>query len=186
MSRARYLLSAPTGGEIDMSLSFRITSRSTSMSPALLSASKAMPAVIAPSPMTATAWRFSPFSLDATAMPSAALIEVLECAVPNVSYSLSSRRGKPGDAAPHPQLLHGVAPAGQHLVAVGLVADVPHDAVVRRVEHVMQRDRQLDRAEVRRKMASGLAHRFEQELAQLVREPRQLAFLELAQLRADR
>ncbi len=61
----------------------------------MLSASNAMPALIAPSPMIATAFRFSPFRRAATAMPSAAEIEVDECAVPNVSYSLSSRRGKP-------------------------------------------------------------------------------------------
>ena len=72
-------------------------------------------------------------------------------------------------APPHAQPLHPVAPAGQHLVAVGLVADVPDDAVVRRVEHVVQRDRQLDRAEIGREVAAGLAHRFEQELAQLAR-----------------
>ena len=59
----------------------------------VVSASKAMPALIAPSPMTATALRSSPFSLAATAMPSAAEIEVDECAVPKVSYSLSSRAG---------------------------------------------------------------------------------------------
>jgi hypothetical protein len=61
----------------------------------LFIASKAMPAVIAPSPMTAMPVRFSPCSLLATAMPSAAEIEVLECAVPKVSYSDSSRFGKP-------------------------------------------------------------------------------------------
>ncbi len=54
-----------------------------------------MPALIAPSPITATTLRFSPFSRAAIAMPSAAEIEVDECAVPKVSYSLSSRRGKP-------------------------------------------------------------------------------------------
>ena len=113
-----------------------------------------MPAVIAPSPITATTRRFSPVSFEATAMPSAALIEVLECAVPNVSYSLSSRRGKAGNAAPHAQLLHALAPAGQHLVAIGLVTDVPYEAVVRRVEHVMQRDGELDRAQVGREMAA--------------------------------
>ena len=64
-------------------------------SPALLSASNAMPALIAPSPMMATHLRLSPFIRAATAMPSAAEIEVDECAVPKVSYSLSSRRGKP-------------------------------------------------------------------------------------------
>ncbi len=58
-----------------------------------------MPADMAPSPITATTWRFfspvSPFSFAPCAMPSAALTEVLEWAVPKVSYSLSPRRGKP-------------------------------------------------------------------------------------------
>ncbi|MNT81424.1 hypothetical protein D3C72_2210190 [compost metagenome] len=88
-------MSAPTGGLIDMSLSFRMTSSLQSHTPALLSASKAMPAVSAPSPMMATAWRFSPFCLAAMAMPSAAEMLVDEWAVPKVSYSLSVRCGKP-------------------------------------------------------------------------------------------
>ena len=54
-----------------------------------------MPADIAPSPITAMQRRFSFFTLAPTAMPSAAEIEVLECAVPNVSYFDSARRGKP-------------------------------------------------------------------------------------------
>ena len=87
-------MSAPTGGLIDMSLSLRITISRQSHTPALLSASKAMPADIAPSPMMATVKRSSPFCLAAMAMPSAAEIEVDECAVPKVSYSLSLRRGK--------------------------------------------------------------------------------------------
>ncbi len=88
-------MSAPTGGEIDMSLSLSTTSMSVCDTPALFSASNAMPALIAPSPITATQLRCSPLSLAAVAMPSAAAIEVDECAVPKVSYSLSSRRGKP-------------------------------------------------------------------------------------------
>jgi len=54
-----------------------------------------MPADIAPSPMTAMQRLGSPASLDATAMPSAAEIDVDECAVPKVSYFDSLRRGKP-------------------------------------------------------------------------------------------
>ncbi len=61
-----------------MSLSLRITSRLVLRAPALNSASQAMPAVIAPSPITATTLRSSFFCSAATAMPSAALIEVLE------------------------------------------------------------------------------------------------------------
>ncbi len=93
-------MSAPTLREIDMSLSFSTTSRFASIAPALLSASKAMPPVIAPSPITATQRRLSPRRFAATAMPSAALIDVLAWAVPKVSYSLSLRRGKP-EMPPH-------------------------------------------------------------------------------------
>ena len=62
-----------------------------------------------------------------------------------------------------------VATSGQHLVRVGLVADVPDQAVVRRVEDVVQRDRQLDRAEPGGEMPAHLADRVDQELAQLRR-----------------
>ncbi len=78
-----------------MSLSFRITSSLQSQTPALFSASKAMPALIAPSPMMATALRFSPLCLAATAMPSAAAMLVEEWAVPKASCWLSLRWGNP-------------------------------------------------------------------------------------------
>ena len=78
-----------------MSLSLSTTSRRPSATPALFRASKAMPAVMAPSPMMATALRWSPLIFAASAMPSAAEMLVDECAVPKVSYSLSLRRGKP-------------------------------------------------------------------------------------------
>ena len=86
---------------MDMSLSFSTTSSLQSCcTPALLSASKAMPALIAPSPMMATACRSSPFWRAAKAMPSAAEMLVDEWAVPKVSYSLSARCGKP-DSPPN-------------------------------------------------------------------------------------
>ena len=52
---------------------------------ALLSASNAMPPVSAPSPITAITRSSRPRRFAATAMPSAAEIDVDECAVPNVS-----------------------------------------------------------------------------------------------------
>ena len=59
-------------------------------------ASYAMPADIAPSPITAMLLRFlSPFNFAAVAMPSAAEMLVDECAVPKVSYSDSTLRGNP-------------------------------------------------------------------------------------------
>ena len=71
--------------------------------PALSNASQAMPAVMAPSPMIATTLRSAFSSSAATAMPSAALIDVLEWPTPKVSYSLSARAGK--GASPSPCLM---------------------------------------------------------------------------------
>ena len=66
-----------------------------------------MPALIAPSPITATTWRSSfgmPgmafFRSRATAMPSPAEMEVEECAAPNGSNSLSLRLVKPESPPP--------------------------------------------------------------------------------------
>ena len=85
-----------------------------------------------------------------------------------------------GDATPVAQPAHRLAAAGKHLVAVGLVADVPDDAVMRRVEHVMERDRQLDSAEIGRQVAARARYRLDQEGAQFVGEGRQLPALECA------
>jgi hypothetical protein len=54
-----------------------------------------MPALMAPSPITATTWLLPPARSRATAMPRPAEIEVEECAAPNGSYALSARRVKP-------------------------------------------------------------------------------------------
>src|SRR2546427_6603873 len=54
------------------------------------------------------------------------------------------------DAVDHAQARHRVAPAGEDLVRIGLVADVPDDTVLGRLEDVVQGDRQLDGAQIRR------------------------------------
>ena len=59
--------------EIDILLSLRITNKSLLRLPEWLKASNAIPAVKAPSPITAIAFSFEP-----TVIPRAALIEVLE------------------------------------------------------------------------------------------------------------
>src|SRR6266851_3641791 len=89
---------------------------------------------------------------------------------------------KTGDAAPLPQFRHPFAAAGKNLVRVGLVADVPHEAIVRRVVDVMQRDGQLDGAEVGRKMAAGLTHRLDDEIAQFACKLCQLALVQPSQI----
>jgi hypothetical protein len=79
--------SAPTLCEMDISLSLRITIRSLSLceSPAWFKPSKASPAVIEPSPMTATTLAGSLFRRLAQAMPKPAEMEVLLCPVVKLS-----------------------------------------------------------------------------------------------------
>ena len=76
---------APTGGAIDISLSFKITTMRLSIAPALFIASKAMPALIAPSPMTATTLLSLPAKSRAAAMPKPADMEVELWPAPNGS-----------------------------------------------------------------------------------------------------
>ena len=75
-----------------MSLSFSTTrSGVLGRCPAWLMASRAMPPVRAPSPMTATHLNDSPRLSRAMAMPSAAEMEVLAWPAPKWSKSLSVR-----------------------------------------------------------------------------------------------
>ena len=53
-----------------------------------------------------------------------------------------------GDAMRHAQPAHRRAAAGQYLVRIGLVTDVPHQLIFRCVVDVVQRDGQFHRAEV--------------------------------------
>ena len=78
--------------------------------------------------------------------------------------------GEAGQAARLAQRADPRAPPGQDLVRVGLVADVPDQLVARRVEHVVQRHRQLDHAEPGAEMAAGDRHRIDRLGAQLVRQ----------------
>ena len=150
-----------------MSLSFRTTSMSVCDTPALFSASKAMPALIAPSPMIATAFRVLALQPggDGHAERGRDRGRRMGGAEGVVLALVAAREA--GDAAELAQRAHALAPAGQDLVRIGLVADVPDDPVARRVEHVVQRDRQLDRAEVGRQVAAGLGDALQHELAQL-------------------
>ena len=97
-------------------------------------------------------------------------MEVLECPTPNVSYSLSLPARERREAALVLDRLEPVAPAGEHLVRIRLVADVPDQSIARRVVDVVQRDGQLDRAETGREMAAHLADGLDEKLAQFVRQ----------------
>ena len=56
--------------------------------------------------------------------------------------------GKPADAAPGPQALKLGVAAGKQLVRIALVPDVEYELVLRRVEHIVQRDGQFHHAQV--------------------------------------
>ena len=75
-----------------------------------------------------------------------------------------------------------VAAAGQDLVRVGLVADVPEDLVARGVEQRVQRDGQLAGAEVRAEVPADLTDRVDDVLADLLSDLRQLFLAEGVQV----
>ena len=89
---------------------------------------------------------------------------------------------KPRQAAAGAQRADAVAAAGQDLVRIGLVADVPDQAVARGVEDVMDRGGQFDDAEAGAEMAAGHRNGVDGFLAQLVGDLPHLLDLELAQI----
>ena len=95
--------------------------------------------------------------------------------------------GETAQASALPQRADPIAPSGQDLVRVGLVADVPDDAIGRRVEHVVERHRQFDDAEARAQMPAGHRDRADRLGAQFVGDLGEVASAQLAQIsrRAD-
>ena len=76
-----------------------------------------------------------------------------------------------------------LAAAGEDLVRVGLVADVPEDLVAGRVEQAVQRDGELAGAEVGAEVAADLADRVDDVAAHLLRDLLQLLVVEPVQVR---
>ena len=82
--------------------------------------------------------------------------------------------GKARQASHLPQRSHALAPARQDLVRIGLMADVPDQPVMRRVEHVMQCDGEFHGAEVGTQVAAGPGHAVKHVGTQFVGNSRQL------------
>src|SRR5262249_49568422 len=80
---------------------------------------------------------------------------------------------------------HAIAPAGENLVRVGLVTDVPDEPIRRRVEHVVKGDGELHDAQARAEVPAGQRNGMDQLRAQLVGNGAQCAALLLAQVRWD-
>ena len=90
--------------------------------------------------------------------------------------------GKARDTVGFAQARHGRTPSGEDFVRIALVADVPHQAVIRRIEYIMECNGQLDRAEVRGQVAAGLRHAIENETAQLFGQRSELVARHTAQV----
>src|SRR4029453_741480 len=76
-----------------------------------------------------------------------------------------------------------IEPAGKHLMDIALMTDVHDKAIARRVEHTMQRNGQLDHAEIRSQMSSGLRKNFDQLIAHFLRELGQVLFAQRLDIR---
>ena len=74
------------------------------------------------------------------------------------------------------------AAPGEDLVHVRLVAGVPEDRVGRRLEHAVQRQRQLDRAEIGSEVSGVLGDRFDDHVADLAGQFVELLVRQTAQV----
>ena len=90
--------------------------------------------------------------------------------------------GETGQSAAGAQGADAVAAAGEDLVRVGLVADVPDQTVARRIEDVMQCGGQFDDAEAGAEMAAGNGHGVDGFHPQFVGNLPDLLHLEPAQI----
>ena len=90
--------------------------------------------------------------------------------------------GEAGQAAALAQRADAVAPAGEDLVRIGLVADVPDQAVVGRIEDIMQCHRQFDDAQSGTEMSARNRDRIDRFLAQFIGHLPQAAGLETSKL----
>ena len=91
-------------------------------------------------------------------------------------------RAEWGQAVVLADRLQPIGAAREHLVRVGLVADVPEDLVARRVEQCVQHRGQLARAEVGAEVAADLADRVDDQLADLLGDLGELLVVSVRQV----
>jgi hypothetical protein len=90
-----------------------------------------------------------------------------------VVFAFAARR-KRRKAAVLLDRVQTLAPPGQYLVRVGLMPHVPNEAVKRRVEHIVERDGEFNRAETGGKMTAAGTDAMDQKLPQLAGQHRKL------------
>jgi hypothetical protein len=81
-----------------------------------------------------------------------------------------------------PEAGEALAPAGQDLVRIALVPDIPDDLVVRRLEDAVEGYRQLNDAQARGEVPPGTRDGLDDERANLGAELIQLRFVQAAQV----
>ena len=90
--------------------------------------------------------------------------------------------GEAGQAAALTYCANAIAPTGQNLVRVTLMSHIPDDAVVRRVEKIVQRDGQLDHTQSGPQMTTGHRHRIQHFGAQFFSKPGKIGLRNLLQI----
>ncbi len=90
--------------------------------------------------------------------------------------------GEAAEASALPQRADAIAPPGQDLVRVALVADIPDELVLGRVENIVDRRGQFDHAQPRSQMAPRLPDGVDHFGAQFVGQLAKLVLPQLAQI----
>src|SRR3954462_2846299 len=87
-----------------------------------------------------------------------------------------------GDAAVHADRVERIAASGNELVRIRLVAGIEDDLIARRIENVVQRQRQLDDAEIAAEVADRVRDPLDDAVADLFRELVKLLAVQLAEV----
>ena len=90
---------------------------------------------------------------------------------------------KTGKTAPLAKRVHAVAAASQNFVRIALMPHVPHDAIMRRVEAVVQRNREFHHAQIRRQVSARFRYRIKHKRAHFVAHADKRGLRLCAQLR---
>ena len=85
---------------------------------------------------------------------------------------------KPESPPPGPQRADALAAVGKNFVRIGLVADVPNEAVGGGIEYVVQRDGQLDDAKTGAEVAAGNSDSVDRFFSQFIGHLTELVRLE--------
>ena len=166
----RYDAIEPTLGAMDISLSLRITTNWLRIAPALFErlvgqAARQRPVAEHGNDGLVTAGQIARLRHAECGGNRRAGVAGAE----RIVRRLAAHR-EAGESAALADRAEALAAAGQNLVDVRLMADVPHQLVRRKVEHAMERERELDDAEVGSQVAAVDGTRADEKVANLARE----------------